>query len=113
MQAALKRGRVNKAVWVRVLVVCLLRVAAPLRLFWTDVVLPGDARFVNTPNAALLLIARYERASRAGSVNVPGPLEIEILRLLLRTQPPGNWRLFRAGDQTPRFQVATLTADLG
>ena len=110
---ALLRGWYSTAAWLRVSFICLLRVSAASRVLWPSVFLPGDIRLVDLPEQCFLRIGRDKRHTSAEMVDVPDPLAVGLLRLMLAIRNPRDLRLFQASAATLRKRMNILCKDLG
>lgn len=110
---ALQRGWINIAGYLSASFVCLPRVSAASRIVKDDVALPGDPRFAKMGAECFIVIARDKRQKSPRIVDVYDELCVELLSLLVETQPAEDNRLFRACSTTLRRKLKVLCRELG
>lgn len=115
VRAAMKRGWIPTAAWLRISFVCMLRIGAAARILWPSVIMAGDVRLIDMQCQTGIVISRDKRHAAARVVDVPDKLAVDFLRWLLATRPttaPWDLRLFRASATTLRKRMAELCEDL-
>lgn len=110
---ALLRGWYTTAAWLRISFIRLLRVSAASRILWPSVFLSGYIRLVDLPTQCFLRIGRDKRHTSAAMVDVPDPLAVALLRLMLKIRRSSDLRLFQASASTLRKRMKIFCQDLG
>lgn len=93
--------------------VCFPRVSAASRILASEVSLPGDPRFVGMGAECFLVIGYDKREKTPRLVDVYDNLPIELLTLLLKSQPQNDTRIFGSSVSTLGRKLKIMCKDLG